>query len=216
MKWLTLAILMGCLSLSACSSGPIRRVSEPAANIQQLTVRADGSWSVDVRIDNFSSIPMRFDSVALALTVGGESAGTLQARPALSIGPESADVATIALRPSAPARIVIADAVERRQHGLVESRAFVQHRVDDVARGVGEPQPREQRVRAEHIEKHEAHVGQWGAVSAHLRGLWIDFGIGRACGTAVELLLLPARRRVRAISAARRPTRAPAPGCCRA
>ena len=113
MKWLTLAILMGCLSLSACSSGPIRRVSEPAANIQQLTVRVDGSWSVDVRIDNFSSIPMRFDSVALALTVGGESAGTLQARPALSIGPESADVATIALRPSAPARIVIADALAR-------------------------------------------------------------------------------------------------------
>ena len=37
-----------CLLLAACASGPSRRVSEPAANIQQLTVRADGSWSLDL------------------------------------------------------------------------------------------------------------------------------------------------------------------------
>ena len=90
--------------LSACSTGPVRRVSEPTANIQQLTVRADGSWSVDLRIENFSSIPMRFDNIALALAVGGEAAGTLQAQPALSIGPEAADVATMTLQPSAQAR----------------------------------------------------------------------------------------------------------------
>ncbi|HVR82183.1 MAG TPA: LEA type 2 family protein, partial [Luteimonas sp.] len=73
----------------------------------------DGSWSADLRIENFSSIPMRFDSIALVLTVGGESAGTLQAQPALSIGPESADVATVTLKPSPAARIVIADALAR-------------------------------------------------------------------------------------------------------
>ena len=105
--------MLCCITLSACSSGPIRRVSEPTANIQQLTVRADGSWSVDLRIENFSSIPMRFDAVALALTIGGEAAGTLQAQPALSIGPESADVATMALKPSPQARIAIADALTR-------------------------------------------------------------------------------------------------------
>jgi hypothetical protein len=99
--------------LSACSTGPVRRVSEPTANIQQLTVRADGSWSVDLRIENFSSIPMRFDNIALALAVGGEAAGTLQAQPALSIGPEAADVATMTLQPSAQARIVIADTLAR-------------------------------------------------------------------------------------------------------
>ena len=91
---------VACLLLAACSSGPVRRVSEPAVNIQQLTVRADGSWSVDLRIDNFSSVPMRFDRVVLAMTVGGESAGTLQGQPALTIGPESADVATLTLAPS--------------------------------------------------------------------------------------------------------------------
>ena len=61
---------LGCLLLAACGSGPVaRRVSEPAVNIQQLTVRADGGWSVDLRIDNFSNVPMRFDGVSLAMTV---------------------------------------------------------------------------------------------------------------------------------------------------
>lgn len=114
MKWLTTATFALCsLALSACSTGPVRRVSEPAASIQQLTVGTDGRWSVDLRIENFSSIPMRFDSIALALTVAGEPAGTLQAQPGLSIGPESADVAKVMLNPAPPARIVIADTLAR-------------------------------------------------------------------------------------------------------
>jgi len=115
MKQLTIAALSLCaLLLGACgSSGPVRRVSEPSANIQQLSVRADGSWSVDLRIDNFSSVPMRFDSISLAMAVGGEQAGTLQGRPGLSIGPETADVATVALVPTAGAKIAIADALAR-------------------------------------------------------------------------------------------------------
>ncbi len=107
------AAAMSCLLLASCGSGPVRRVSEPAANIQQITVHADGSWSVDLRIDNFSTVPMRFDSVTLAITMGGESAGTLQGRPVLSIGPESADVATLGFTPSSSAKIVIADAFAR-------------------------------------------------------------------------------------------------------
>ena len=110
----TTALLTACLLLAACSTGPVRRVSEPAVNIQQLTVRADGSWSVDLRINNFSNVPMRFDRVALALTVGGEAAGTLQGQPALSIGPESADVASVSLAPSPAAKIAVADALVRK------------------------------------------------------------------------------------------------------
>lgn len=111
------AVAVYCVFLAACGSGPVRRVSEPSANIQQLTVRADGGWSVDLRIDNFSTVPMRFDNVSLAMTIGGESAGTLQGRPALSIGPESADVATLAFTPASSAKIVIADALARA-HGV--------------------------------------------------------------------------------------------------
>lgn len=108
-----IASLLLCTLLAACSTGPVRRVSEPSADIQQLTVRADGSWAVDLRINNFSSVPMRFDAVKLKFTVGGEDAGTLQAQPALTIGPEVADVASLTLAPSAAARIVVADALAR-------------------------------------------------------------------------------------------------------
>ena len=58
----TLALL-----LAGCGSGPVRRVSEPAASIQQLTVRADGRWDVALRLNNFSSVAMRFDSTALEI-----------------------------------------------------------------------------------------------------------------------------------------------------
>jgi hypothetical protein len=109
-----IALVALSLIIGACASGPPRRVSEPAVNLQQLTVRADGSWSVDVRIDNFSSVPMRFDSLSFALTIGAQPAGTLQAAPALTIGPEAADVATLTLVPSSSARIVVADALARR------------------------------------------------------------------------------------------------------
>ena len=118
MKRLTMAALLSAASLFgllivACSTGPVRRVSEPAANIQQLTVRADGSWSLELRINNFSTVPMRFDVLSLAMTIGGQSAGTLQAKPGLSIGPESADVAALAFVPSPAAKIVVADALAR-------------------------------------------------------------------------------------------------------
>lgn len=109
--WRRLAIVMSCVLMAACASGPPRRVSEPAASIQQLTVRADGGWSVDLRLQNYSSIAMRFEGLSLAVGIGGETAGTLQARPGLSIGPESADVVTIALSPTSTARIQLADAL---------------------------------------------------------------------------------------------------------
>ena len=94
--------------LAACSSGPPRRVSEPAASIQQLTVQADGRWSSELRLQNYSSIPMRFENASFAFNVGGEDAGTLAAQPGLTIGPESADVITVAFDPSANARLLLA------------------------------------------------------------------------------------------------------------
>ncbi len=97
--------------LASCSGGMVRRVSEPAASIQQLTVRPDGSWSVDVRINNFSSIPMRFDAIALRMSLGSEQAGTLNGNAGISIGPESADVVTVIHSPTPSARIVMADAL---------------------------------------------------------------------------------------------------------
>ena len=113
--WIWASLLLGAAVLSACSSGPVRRVSAPAASIQQLTVQADGTWSVDLRLQNYSSIPMRFTRVDLAITVSDQAAGTLQGAPQISIGPESADVVTLPFKPTAEARMVVADALAGRR-----------------------------------------------------------------------------------------------------
>ncbi|GGD58373.1 LEA type 2 family protein [Pseudoxanthomonas indica] len=107
--------LLGSALLVACSSGPVRRVSEPAASIQQLTVHANGSWSIDLRLQNYSSIPMRFERAQLTLAVDGEAAGSLNATPALSVGPESADVVTVPFQPDSSARMVLADVLASRR-----------------------------------------------------------------------------------------------------
>ena len=110
----TVLLLVSLSLLAACgSSGPVRRVSEPAANIQQLEVRADGSWSLDLRLDNFSSVSMRFDRVDATVAIAGQPAIALQATPAITIGPEAADVVAITLVPPAGAKLAIADALAR-------------------------------------------------------------------------------------------------------
>ncbi|APO94298.1 LEA type 2 family protein [Xanthomonas vesicatoria] len=104
-----LIVSLACgLLLSACG-GAVRRVSEPAASIQQLTVRADGSWSVDLRLQNYSSIPMQFERVALDISAGEQVAGKLDQTVGISIGPETADVVTLTLRPTSLGRITVAD-----------------------------------------------------------------------------------------------------------
>jgi hypothetical protein len=106
-------ILVVCAALlSACGGGGlVRRVSEPYARIQQMTVRADGSWQVALRIENFSSIPMQFQSLDLAMQVEGLDAGRLHAQPDLWIGPESADVVDVPINPSAAAKLTVAEAL---------------------------------------------------------------------------------------------------------
>lgn len=111
-----LILLLACSVLVAgCSGGRVRRVSDPAAVLQQVTVNADGSWKVELRLQNYSSMPMRYDTVDLQLQVAGQEAGTLRATPALSIGPESADVVTVPLKPASAARIAATDALIGRR-----------------------------------------------------------------------------------------------------
>ena len=90
--------------------------------MQQLTVQADGSWSVDLRLNNYSSVAMRFEGATLALRVDGQDAGTVQGQPRITIGPESADVTTLALTPQPQARIVMADALARGRAVAYELR----------------------------------------------------------------------------------------------
>ncbi len=98
--------------LAGCSSGgPVRRVSEPAASLQQLTVLADGRWDVEVRLQNFSSVPMKFTAADLSIAFDNGAAASLQAQPQISIGPESADVFSATLTPLPAGRARIATAL---------------------------------------------------------------------------------------------------------
>lgn len=108
--WIAAIVLV--IALPGCGSGgPVKRVSEPAASIQQLTVRADGSWEVQLRLDNFSSVPMRFSATNIQIAFDNGAAGSVQSQPQISIGPESADVFNTTVMPTAEGRARIATAL---------------------------------------------------------------------------------------------------------
>lgn len=104
------AIMVTSLLAGCGSGGPVRRVSEPTASIQQLTVRADGRWDMEIRLQNYSSVPMQFTATNLSIALDNGAAASVQAQPQISIGPESADVfsATVTPLPAGRARIATA------------------------------------------------------------------------------------------------------------
>ena len=106
-----LAVLGKQLRAGCGSGGPVRRISEPAASLQQVSVRADGRWDVQVRLDNFSSVPMRFSAATIQVALDNGAAATVQAQPQITIGPESADVFTATVTPLAEGRARIATAL---------------------------------------------------------------------------------------------------------
>jgi hypothetical protein len=100
-----LAVLAFGAALVACSSGPPRRVHPSTASIQQLSVEADGSWRVTLRLQNFSTFPMRYSSVEAKLRIDGKEAGTLNASTDLEILANSGEVVVAGLQggPALPA-----------------------------------------------------------------------------------------------------------------
>lgn len=109
--WTAALLAMVVCMLAACGGGPVKRISEPAASIQQLTVRADGRWDVQLRLDNFSSVPMRFTATNIEIAFDNGAAGSVQTQPQISIGPESADVVNATISPTADGRARIATAL---------------------------------------------------------------------------------------------------------
>jgi hypothetical protein len=78
-------------------------------------VTREGAWSGSVYARPHSNCTRGSHAVSLAIKIGDEDAGTLTASPALPVGPESADIATIKLTPTSAARIAMADALASRQ-----------------------------------------------------------------------------------------------------
>jgi len=101
-----LAILM--LALAGCVGGPVRNIFPPRASIQQLAVQADGSWKLQLRLQNYSNVSTTFATVDAKIELAGNAAGSVNAAPAIRIGPESADVVETGFKPSAAAAQAIA------------------------------------------------------------------------------------------------------------
>lgn len=112
-----LVLVTLCL-LAACGSGkPVRRINPPAVGIQQLAVQADGRWQIELRIQNFSTVPSVFDTFEASLEVEGVNAGSVYVKPALEIPGQSADLVTVALSPSRDAAARLAEAVRSGSFG---------------------------------------------------------------------------------------------------
>lgn len=110
-------VLLSVLLLSACSGGGERkRVFPPGASVQELTVAADGSWMLALRLQNNSNVTQRFTGFDATLTVDGQSAGALRPPTDISVGPESVEILTIALTPSAAAGAAVRNVLDTRRN----------------------------------------------------------------------------------------------------
>jgi hypothetical protein len=108
-RLLTLLALV--VFVAGCASGPRKQINPPRASLQELAVQADGQWRLSVRLQNFSNVATTFADIDAALDVGGQAAGQVHAQPALAVGPNSAEVVTVVLAPTAGAKTAVASAL---------------------------------------------------------------------------------------------------------
>lgn len=103
-RFALLALLLSLsLLLAACGDGIRERVFPPTVSLQEVAVRPDGRWSLKLRLQNFSNVPMRFDRVDATLKIATAQAGTIALAPGLSVGPESAEIIEHVLLPASAA-----------------------------------------------------------------------------------------------------------------
>ena len=89
--------------LTACGGGPVRKVHPSTASIQQLTVQADGTWKIALRVQNYSTFSMHFSAIDAKLSVAGAEIGDLRIAPDIDIVGDNGDVVEATLKTSAKA-----------------------------------------------------------------------------------------------------------------
>ena len=83
-------IAMLALTLASCGGGGmVKRINPPAASVQQLRVADDGSWSLVLRINNFSTVPMTCFSVTSVALIWIMPPSTMMMSPAFRSLPKS-------------------------------------------------------------------------------------------------------------------------------
>jgi hypothetical protein len=92
-----LLVLAGCTR----GDGVRERVFPPTASIQELVQREGGSWTLRLRLQNFSNVGMRMDAVQAQLRLAGSDAGGIVLQPGVIVPPQSAEVVETTLVVSA-------------------------------------------------------------------------------------------------------------------
>jgi hypothetical protein len=110
-----LLLILVALLLAACSSGPVKRVFPPNASVQELRLQADGRWELQLRIQNFSTVAMRFERLELDIELGGHAAGRIETTVADTVPPGSAENIVLQLMPSIEAAEALLSALETRR-----------------------------------------------------------------------------------------------------
>jgi hypothetical protein len=101
-----LAILA--MLLSGCAGEPRKNIFPPKASIQQLARQADGSWKLQLRLQNFSEAAMTFAKVDAKIEIAGVDAGSVNVAPGLRVTAESADPFDVDFRPAPAAAAKLA------------------------------------------------------------------------------------------------------------
>lgn len=81
--------------LSACVSGPVKRVFPPEARVQEIRL-VDGHTEVLLRVQSFSTVPSEVQSYSLTLEFAGDDVAKLEGTTSTTVLPQAAEVLTIA------------------------------------------------------------------------------------------------------------------------
>ncbi|MEO8670609.1 MAG: hypothetical protein ABI411_04780 [Tahibacter sp.] len=106
-------LFVACAALTGCGGGGgglPKRINPPVASVQQLRALPDGRWELDLRLQNFSTVPMTFGTIEADLRIGETSAGPIFLQTDIEIAGQYADVVSTTLSPSAAAREAMAGA----------------------------------------------------------------------------------------------------------
>lgn len=108
LAFLALALLV------ACAGGPPKRVYPPQSMVHELRVTPAGEWQLELRIRNFSTVPMDFNRMQATLTLAGSEATRFDINPALTVGPGSAEIVARSFTPPAAVREAVEQALAAR------------------------------------------------------------------------------------------------------
>ena len=134
-KLLLLSLSLLVLVLAACSGGPVKRVFPPQASLQELRVQDDGQWVAKIRLQNFSTVPMRFSRLQATLNIAGQEATRIDIDPAISVGPGSIEVVDHRFTPATGPRTAVDEALAQRRavrYQLTGRLASSEHDTDDA------------------------------------------------------------------------------------